>query len=693
MKKTVILIKTLIFSFTVGATPFLVVKGQKKQNVELTVKDLPKKVTTSALGNFSADFNGKNISSEYLINHLGEWLGGNNDHTFNLINTSVDELGIKHSSYQHYYKNVKVADELILLHEKDGLLTFVNGEYTNDIDIPLGQILDKSEIESIVSKDMKLPNITFAEFENVITKVLSDRGVKLYSASTINALALKNLKGYTYYVDNASKNIVKKLEKIHHHNNINVVEASSLKTMKPLVDTPSTSATFYKGNQQITVDSYNGLYRLKDNARNIYTRDGTNWDGGGNTITGEFTGTITEYTSATPNFTANDTKPPVEVHWAMSKAHDYYVSRHNRNSYDGNGSIIRNYYNVNFAPANQPASGINAAAVDIQGIVGMVYGNGTYQGMSGYFNPFVALDVAGHEYSHLIVSRTANLAYQGESGALNESFADIFGASIEFYTNISPNWTIGEGIPNPALGFTFLRSMSNPNSGPAILGSQQPDTYPTNPTVSGSTQYWASTIPTYNANGQTTNDHGGVHTNSGVGNYWFYLLSAGGSGINDIGNNFNVTGITIQKAEKIAYRTLANYLTANSQFIDAYNASKQAVTDLYGATGNEQLQNVKAWYAVGIGNGLLSTSEIKNKIENQLAVYPNPVKNGIFTIENNSSEGIYEIYDASGKLIKNSDKLLKGNNKINVTGVEKGVYFVKINIEGSIVSKKIVIEK
>ncbi|WP_317196395.1 M4 family metallopeptidase [Chryseobacterium sp. RR2-3-20] len=292
-----------------------------------------------------------------------------------------------------------------------------------------------------------------------------------------------------------------------------------------------------------------------------------------------------------------------------------------------------------------------------------------------------------------MVSRTANLAYQGESGALNESFADIFGASIEFYTNISPNWTIGEGIPNPALGFTFLRSMSNPNSGPAILGSQQPDTYPTNPTFSGSTQYWASTIPTYNANGQTTNDHGGVHTNSGVGNYWFYLLSAGGSGINDIGNNFNVTGITIQKAEKIAYRTLANYLTANSQFIDAYNASKQAVTDLYGATGNEQLQNVKAWYAVGIGNGLLSTSEIKNKIENQLAVYPNPVKNGIFTIENNSSEGIYEIYDASGKLIKNSDKLLKGNNKINVTGVEKGVYFVKINIEGSIVSKKIVIEK
>lgn len=675
MKKTVTIVKALVFTFAVGVSPLSLLQAQKINGTETeaSVKDFPKRTVTSAMGNFNADFSGKNIASDFLAGHLAEWLGAGSDHTFSLVKSSTDDLGIRHSTYQHYYKNVKVADDLILLHEKNGKVIFVNGEFVDTIDLAVSQPLTKAETENKVQLDMKAPDITFADFGQVIVKVKSGREVKLYSASQINALSLKALRSYMYYIDNESSEIVKKLEKIHHHN-IGQVSVS------PLVDTSSSSTTYYKGNQQITVDSYNGSYRLKDNTRNIHTMNGTDWDGNGTAING-LTGNITEYTNATPNFTSAAVKAPVEVHWAMKTAYDYYLNVHNRNSYDGNGSIIRNYYNINFnrdaAGAGQsPESGINAAAIDTQGIVAMVYGSGIYQGLSGYFNPFVGIDVAGHEYSHLMVSRTADLAYEGESGALNESFADIFGAAIEFYSNITPNWTIGEGIPNPALGFTFLRSMSNPNSGPAALASQQPDTY--------QGTYWVDPA--------STTDDGGVHTNSGVGNYWFYLLSAGGSGTNDIGNAFNVTGITIQKAEKIAYRTLANYLTPNSQFIDAYTASKQAVTDLYGATGNEQQQNVKAWYAVGIGTGLLATHEVKNDVENQFSVYPNPIKNGMFTIENSKNEASFEVYDLSAKLIRSAEKLQKGPNKININGILEGVYMVKITSGGTIVSKKIIVE-
>jgi bacillolysin len=675
MKKTVTIVKALVFTFAVGVAPLSLLQAQKinATGTEASVKDFPKRTVTSAMGNFNADFSGKNIASDFLAGHLAEWFGAGSDHTFSLVKSSTDDLGIRHSTYQHYYKNVKVADDLILLHEKNGEVIFVNGEFVDTIDLAVSQPLTKTEAENKVQLDMKAPDITFADFGQVIVKVKSGREVKLYSASQINALSLKALRSYMYYIDNGSSEIVKKLEKIHHHN-IGKVSVS------PLVDTSSSSTTYYKGNQQITVDSYNGSYRLKDNTRNIHTMNGTDWDGNGTAING-LTGNITDYTNATPNFTSAAVKAPVEVHWAMKTAYDYYLNVHNRNSYDGSGSIIRNYYNINFnrdaAGAGQsPESGINAAAIDTQGIVAMVYGSGIYQGLSGYFNPFVGIDVAGHEYSHLMVSRTADLAYEGESGALNESFADIFGAAIEFYSNITPNWTIGEGIPNPALGFTFLRSMSNPNSGPAALASQQPDTY--------QGTYWVDPA--------STTDDGGVHTNSGVGNYWFYLLSAGGSGTNDIGNAFNVTGITIQKAEKIAYRTLANYLTPNSQFIDAYTASKQAVTDLYGATGNEQQQNVKAWYAVGIGNGLLATHEIKNNVENQFSVYPNPVKNGIFTIENRKNDASFEVYDLSGKLIRSAEKLQKGPNKININGILKGVYMVQITSSGTTVSKKIIVE-
>lgn len=672
MKKTITIVKALSFVFAIGSASLPVLHAQDRNRTEISVKDLPKISFSSFVGSFQANFSGREVSADFLSAHLGEWLGTTSDHTFSFVKASTDELGIKHSVYQHFYKGIKVADEIVLLHEKDGKLTFVNGELSKDISLNITQPLSRTEVENIVKTDMKAANINFDEFDQVITKVITGREISLHLTNQINALSLKELHSYMYYVDNTTKQIVKKLEKIHHHN-------IPVSTVTPFVDAPSTSTTYYKGNQQITVDSYNGSYRLKDNTRNIHTLNGTGWDGNG-TPGGGLTGNITEYTNATANFTATETKPPVEVHWAMKTAYDYYVNRHNRNSYDNNGSIIRNYYNINFADTGQPANGVNAAAIDTQGIVAMVYGSGVYQGQAGFFYPFVALDVAGHEYSHLMVSRTANLAYQGESGALNESFADIFGASIEFYSNINPNWTIGEGIPNPALGFTYLRSMSNPNSGPAALASQQPDTY--------QGTYWANTAGPYTQN----NDFGGVHTNSGVGNYWFYLLSAGGSGTNDIGNAFSVTGITIQKAEKIAYRTLANYLTANSQYADAFNLSKQAVTDLYGASSNEQLQNVKAWYAVGFGNGVLAANEVGNKLENQFSIYPNPAKGGVFTIENAKNDAVFEIYDVSGRLIKKEEKLNKGKNKITIDGVQKGIYLLKISSEGSTISKKVVVE-
>ncbi|WP_139418939.1 M4 family metallopeptidase [Chryseobacterium mulctrae] len=694
MKKTVILIKSLSFVFVLGglAPSFINAQDHSLRNTENSVQNLPRISRTSGMGNFHASFSGKNISSDFLINHFGEWLGTNNDHTFKFVTSSTDDLGFKRSSYQHYYKDVKVADELVLIHEKDNKITFVNGELSDEISFSIKQPLSQSEVENIVNADMKTPNVTFDEFDQVITKVYSGKGVELHLVSQISALSLKTLQGFMYYVDNTTKQVVKKLEKIHNHNiapKINNVfplnKVSSIsKTffISPLVDAPSTSATYYKGNQSITVDSYNGAYRLKDNARNIHTLDGTGWDGNGTASTG-LTGNIAEYTSNTANYMGTNTKPAVEVHWAMEKAKDYYIDRHNRNSYDGNGSIIRNYYNINFNTPNTPIQGDNAAALDVQGIVAMIYGNGLVDGQSGIFNPFVALDIAGHEYSHLMVGRTANLAYQAESGALNESFADMFGTAIEFYSGISPNWNIGEGIPNHPLLGLFIRSMSDPNSGSFILGSQQPDTY-------GGT-YWITPVPPYD----NSNDKGGVHTNSGVGNHWFYLLSVGGSGTNDLGTAFNVTGITIQKAEKIAYRTLATYLTANSGYINAYTASKQAAIDLYGAGSNELQQVENAWCAVGLGNcaTFLAVNEATKSDIQDIKIYPNPVTNGQFTIESGLKGNVtYEIYDFSGKLIKTSEKLEKGINKINISGVQAAAYILKININGKIVSKKIIVE-
>ena len=184
------------------------------------------------------------------------------------------------------------------------------------------------------------------------------------------------------------------------------------------------------------------------------------------------------------------------------------------------------------------------------------------------------LDVVGHEITQGVTQQTAGLVYQGESGALNESFSDILGSYAEYYafnTIDEALWTIGDKI-------SLKRSLSNPKS------HNQPDTY------QGSK--WAST---------SGGDNGGVHTNSGVMNHWFYLTSQGGSGTNDQNDSYTIDGIGIEKAGKVAYRALVNYLSSNSNYISARNAVINAAKDLYGANSCEEKAVTDAMYAVGVG--------------------------------------------------------------------------------------------
>ncbi|CEJ70247.1 Fungalysin/Thermolysin Propeptide Motif protein [Chryseobacterium oranimense G311] len=284
MKRTTTIIKTLAITLSLGSAPLVLIHAQDRET-ELSIRNLPKISTSSAMGNFYASFNGQNIPTDFLMTNFKKWLGTDDNHTFELVSAKTDELGIKHTVFQHYFKNVKVADELILVHEKDGKVTYVNGELTPDIKLTVQQPLTQAQVESIVNADLRTPDITFADFEQVITKVYAGKGVELHSVSQIDALSLKTLQGYMYYIDNGTKQIVKKLEKIHHHNitpvinNISTVKPSAgiTSVVSPFLDTSSTSATYYKGNQQITVDSYNGAFRLKDNARNVHTLDGTGW--------------------------------------------------------------------------------------------------------------------------------------------------------------------------------------------------------------------------------------------------------------------------------------------------------------------------------------------------------------------------------------------------------------------------------
>ncbi|HEX2899703.1 MAG TPA: M4 family metallopeptidase, partial [Bacteroidia bacterium] len=245
----------------------------------------------------------------------------------------------------------------------------------------------------------------------------------------------------------------------------------------------------------------------------------------------------------------------IDAHWGAEMTYDYFWQKHGRDSYDDAASKLISYVHYDNSYSNAFWNGIF-----------MTYGDGGNNN-----NPFQGLDVCGHEFAHGVTQYTAGLIYQNESGALNESFSDIFGNTIEFWAR--PNdasWRIGDDIG-------AFRSMSSPNI------YSNPDTY------KGS--FWAT----------GSWDNGGVHTNSGVQNFWYYLLSEGGAGTNDNGDNYSVTGIGIDSAAAIAYRNLSVYLSPNDGYAEARYYSIHAAADLFGECSQQMIQTMNAWHAVGVG--------------------------------------------------------------------------------------------
>ena len=236
--------------------------------------------------------------------------------------------------------------------------------------------------------------------------------------------------------------------------------------------------------------------------------------------------------------------PPnaVSMEVALGRIYDYYRDVHDRNSIDGLGmtlySIINLGENYNNAYWNGKA---------------MWFGNGDGNNFSDICG---ALDVIAHELTHGVTQYTSNLIYENQSGALNESMSDIFGAFAEWHVEgDNGDWLIGEDVTTPGTPGDALRDMENP-SGPNAV-EKLPATM---------SEY--VTLPN-----TEEGDWGGVHTNCSIVSRACVLIAQ------SIGRS---------KTEQIFYWTQTRYLTQSSQFIDARLSAVQAAKDIYGAGGAEE---------------------------------------------------------------------------------------------------------
>jgi Zn-dependent metalloprotease len=213
--------------------------------------------------------------------------------------------------------------------------------------------------------------------------------------------------------------------------------------------------------------------------------------------------------------------------------HDYYSNTHGRDSYDDQGATL-------ISTANYGTSYLNA------------YWNGV---QTVYGDDFPVQDVVAHEWTHAVTERTAALEYRWQSGALNESISDIFGAMVD-----RNDWLMGEDLPAAVLGGRdAIRDLADPSR----LG--QP----------GHTDDWVATC----------SDNEGVHTNSGIPNKAYYNIA---------------TAIGKDKAERIFYRALTVYLDASSSLEDARAAALQSALDMYGDPSPEYDGILDGFNSVGL---------------------------------------------------------------------------------------------
>lgn len=522
----------------------------------------------------------------------------NNSNSFVLQKTNTDELSYIHYDYIQLFNDIQIIGAKLKIHcNTNNLVKSINGDIADIKNFNTTPFFNTNSAIDYAKSYFPASTFAWEDEDSELTVKLQNEdstasnvpmpNLVIYNindeyklAYEMNIALASPLGNWKVYIDAQTGILLKKIDNIKScfstQDNLEINNHNNYGTNKEPTDVlacdgyhTGTGSTLYYGNQYIITQKFkpNFLdckYKLKDDytGTSLYTRD---YNGG----------FIQDITDQTNNWTYLVTQPGVTAHWCLEMTHAFYRSTYNRNSVDNGYKQIKTYI-------NRPIGGSqNNAGWD--GPNSSIYiGNG--QGGSMSHNDWTTLDIIGHEFSHGVNDYEANLTYEAESGALDESFADIFGTMVEFYAkanhaaNGSGNYLCGEDM----IIAGALRNLSNPNQ------FNHPDTY--------GGQFWKNTSDV-----SSGNDYGGVHTNSGIQNFWFYLLSEGGSGVNDKGDQYCVRGIGKDKAARIAYRNLTVYLSANSNYSNARYFSIQSAADLYGITSVEYAETIAAWYAVGVG--------------------------------------------------------------------------------------------
>jgi bacillolysin len=484
--------------------------------------------------------------------------------SFSVRQTETDVLGQTHIRLTQTHRGVAVYGAELVAHLTNNEVTLVNGHYQ----VVNPEIATSPKLSVKQAADLALADVDKAgavrTFGSNLFKLERAKGeLCLYPVGESHRLAYEltirptMLQRWAYWVDAETGVILDKT-------NTTCTFLGPIKTTgKDLGGVSRTFSTYQQSaNKYYLIDATKPMFNAASTVPDktvggLVTLDSRNTYGDNQNFW---------YVASANN--SDWTPTAVSAHYNASIAYDYYRNTHARNSLNARGGTIKSVVNI----VDDDGTGLDNAYWSGEF---MAYGNG-----GALLKPLAgALDVAGHEMTHGVIENTANLVYKSQSGAINESMADVFGTMID-----RDDWTIGEDIIKSNKFIQgAVRSMSNPNQGGKNDYGYQPATM---------AQY--EKLPE-----DADNDNGGVHVNSGICNYAFYLFA---------------TAVTKDKAEKIYYRALTTYLTRTSKFLDLRLAVIKAATDIHGASSAEVAAAKTAFDKVGILDGTQTTPAPKTDL-------------------------------------------------------------------------------
>ncbi len=504
-------------------------------------------------------------------------LGLNGLHGFQALNATTDELGMTHARFQQTFQGVKVFGGEVITHmDKEGTQRPMTLAHHPIAALNTTPGLTSTEALA-VAHQVLAPKGTYAyapKVELVIVPETETVVLRTNRRTQEQIFEREQVVRYTlaYHVHTELENGAE--ETAHTDFLINAHTGGVIDRWSTLHTSGvnGTGRSQFSGNVTLQTNSTASGYEMRDMTRGtggntttnlnhatsgngtIYTDADNGWGDGANYVEGSSTTADNGQTAA------------VDAHYGLGVTWDMYKNVFGRNGIDGTGKAT-------FSRVHYSNSYDNAFWSD--SCFCMTYGDGSS------FLTLTALDVAGHEMTHGVTSRTSNLTYRGESGGLNESMSDIFGTMAEFYrgstgTTIPAtggNWTIGEQLATPSFN--------------------RPLRYMYKPSLDGSSKdAWSSTLKRLD-----------VHYSSGPMNRCFYFLSQG-TGTGNYASTYlpgGMTGIGNDKAAKIVFKAFTQYMTSSTTYAGAKTACLNAAVALGYASGSpEYTAVVNAFKAINV---------------------------------------------------------------------------------------------